>query len=91
MSNFGYLHLQIGQMLNIDLIPDLRSKGVKGQFFRNTEIKDRALYLDLCTGRRSNCSTFDHQSLSVYLSIQWERMGEGGSCKFEPSDHGPRH
>jgi hypothetical protein len=76
----GHRHLQIGQMLDIDIIPDLRLKGVKCQtlgidtckyvecstsiyyqtygrrelkveLFRITEIKDCAIYLDLCTGR----------------------------------------
>jgi hypothetical protein len=29
-SRGGHRHLQIGGMLDIDLIPDLRSKGIKG-------------------------------------------------------------
>ncbi len=63
MSNFGHQHLQIGRMLNSDLVPDLRSKEINVELFRKTEIKDCAFYLDLCTGQRSNCSTFDHRLL----------------------------
>ena len=47
MLNFGHRHLQIGQMLDIDLITDLRSKGVKGWTFSKTKITDRALYSTL--------------------------------------------
>jgi hypothetical protein len=33
MWNFRHRHLQIGRMLDSDLIPDLRSKGVKCRTF----------------------------------------------------------
>jgi hypothetical protein len=62
----------VGRMLDSDLIPDLRSKGVI-KLFRKTQTKYRACYLELCTGRRSNCSTSDHMS--------WGGGGWGGTHK----------
>jgi hypothetical protein len=44
----GHWHWQVGQMPDTDLIPDLRSKGVKYHTFSKTKGKDRALYRDLC-------------------------------------------
>jgi hypothetical protein len=69
MSNFRHRHLQIGRMLDHDLIQDLRLKAVI-KLFRKTEIKDCAFYLELCTGSRSNCFTFDH--------ISWGGGEDGG-------------
>jgi hypothetical protein len=43
-STGGQRHLQIGRMLNINLIPDLRSKGVKGQTFSKNQ-KERSCLL----------------------------------------------
>ncbi len=61
-------HLQIGRMLDIDLIPDLTQK--VDNFQRSSLRKVRAFYLYLSSNSRSylwNCSTFDHRSLG-----EWE-------------------
>ncbi len=59
----------------------------RSKLHRKPKIKHRALYLDLCTGRRSNCSTYDHRSLSVYLSVLYIVRGWGGGERVYRKNH----
>ncbi len=71
----GHRHLQIGRMLDIDLIPDLRLicwKEWKVELFQKTEIKDPAFY---CT---SNFALEDRTVLSSTIDLLGWGGGRGG-------------
>ncbi len=77
-------------MLDSDLIPDLRLKGVKGWIFLKNPKQSRAFSLDLCIGRKLNCPTFDHRSLGGGGDA-WNHIWKSLSVYLnERFNHGPR-
>ncbi len=77
----GHRHLQIGRMLDIDLIPDLRSKGVKGLTFWKTEIKEIKIVPSTSIFAQVEDRTVIPSTINVFF------LGGGGTQKTTSGSH----